>query len=96
MLDEAERIAARESAIAADIRGGAAMTTAMHDARLAGADDAIEVTDGGPGIVQRLSALPTAAISDALDKLGLAGQLDGIGPLLPGQNWLRAGIHGGL
>ena len=86
VLDEAERIAARESAIAADIRGGAAMTTAMHDARLAGADDATEVTDGGPGIVQRLSALPTAAISDALDKLGLAGQLDGIGPLLPGQN----------
>ena len=90
VLDEAERIAARESAIAADIRGGAAMTTAMHDARLAGADDATEVTDGGPGIVQRLSALPTAAISDALDKLGLAGQLDGIGPLLPGQNaWGR-------
>ena len=32
-----------------------------------------------------LAGLPTAAISDALDKLGLPGSLHGIGPLRPGQ-----------
>ena len=32
-----------------------------------------------------LAGLPTAAVSDALDKLGLPGSLGGIGPLRPGQ-----------
>ena len=33
----------------------------------------------------RYDALPTAAVSDALDRLGLPGSLHGIGPLRPGQ-----------
>jgi regulator of RNase E activity RraA len=35
---------------------------------------------------QRLRLLPTAVISDALDRLGLLGSLHGIGPLREGQN----------
>ena len=31
-------------------------------------------------ILSRLRALPTAAISDALDRVGIAGALHGIGP----------------
>jgi 4-hydroxy-4-methyl-2-oxoglutarate aldolase len=33
------------------------------------------------GVLSRLRALPTAAISDALDASGISGALDGIGPL---------------
>jgi len=33
------------------------------------------------GLVRRLAALPTAAISDALDALGLPGQVHGLAPL---------------
>ena len=35
-------------------------------------------------VVARLAALPTASISDALDKLGIPGTLHGIAPLTDG------------
>lgn len=35
--------------------------------------------------IQELAELPTASISDALDKLGLPGSVHGISPLRPGQ-----------
>jgi len=35
--------------------------------------------------IERLGAVPTASISDALDRLGLSGQLLGIAPLQPGR-----------
>ena len=40
-------------------------------------------TDSGASL---LAGLPTASISDALDKLGLPGSVHGIGPLRPGQH----------
>jgi regulator of RNase E activity RraA len=88
VLGRAEAVAAREAAIAADIRDGASMTEAMHDARLAGQVSTVTHLDSEPLVVsaeQRLRHLPTAAISDALDRLGLPGPLYGIGPLREGQ-----------
>lgn len=41
-------------------------------------------TDKTDDILSRLRALPTAAISDALDRVGTAGALHGIGPLSNG------------
>jgi regulator of RNase E activity RraA len=82
VVTRAEEIIARESAIAADIRAGVPINQAMLDARLAGHDD------GGERAIpstERMAALPTAAISDALDKLTLRGALLGIAPLFPGQ-----------
>jgi 4-hydroxy-4-methyl-2-oxoglutarate aldolase len=35
-------------------------------------------------LLARFAGLPTSAISDALDKLGLPGQVDGLRPMLPG------------
>jgi regulator of RNase E activity RraA len=86
VLERAEAIVGREAAIAADIAAGKAMTEAMHDARLAGTSRGApgdrEVRE--PGAAELLTGLPTAAISDALDRLGLPGSLHGIGPLHPG------------
>ena len=36
-------------------------------------------------VIDRLAVLPTAAISDALDKLALPGPVPNIAPLLPGR-----------
>jgi regulator of RNase E activity RraA len=88
VLVRAEAASAREAAIAADIRDGASIAEAMHDARLAG-----QVLTGASrhpsssvySSEQQLRQLPTAAISDALDRLGLPGSLHGIGPLREGQ-----------
>jgi regulator of RNase E activity RraA len=87
VLSRAEAIVGREAAIATDIRGGVAMTEAMHDARLAGTAQAAAANSeaSGPQAAELLAALPTAAISDALDRLGLPGSLHGIGPLHPGR-----------
>ena len=83
VLTRAEAIVAREAAIGADIRAGVPMTDAMHDARLAGTARPGPADDGAaaPTPAQLLAELPTAAISDALDRLGLPGSLHGIGPL---------------
>jgi 4-hydroxy-4-methyl-2-oxoglutarate aldolase len=35
-------------------------------------------------LVGRFAQLPTSAVSDALDRLGLPGQVDGLRPMLPG------------
>ena len=85
VLDTAEAIVGREAAIAADIRAGKTMTEAMHDARLAGTAEAATDEASGPSAAETLAGLPTAAISDALDRLGLPGSLYGIGPLHPGR-----------
>jgi regulator of RNase E activity RraA len=45
----------------------------------------VDVEAPGPEAAPRLAGLPTAAISDALDRLGLPGSLHGIGALHPGQ-----------
>ncbi len=37
-----------------------------------------------PGLLARCARLPTSSISDALDKLGIAGQVDGLRPMLAG------------
>ena len=37
-----------------------------------------------PAILARFARLPTSSISDALDKLGIAGQVDGLRPMLQG------------
>jgi regulator of RNase E activity RraA len=89
VLVRAEAVAAREAAIAAEIRDGASMTEAMHDARLAGQVSPGTHLDSEPSVIsaeQRLRHMPTAAISDALDRLGLPGSLHGIGPLREGQS----------
>jgi regulator of RNase E activity RraA len=88
VLGRAEAVAARE-AIAEDIRDGASMTEAMHDARLAGQAATGTHSDPQPSVVpaeQQLRLLPTAAISDALDRFGLPGSLHGIGLLREGQS----------
>jgi regulator of RNase E activity RraA len=88
VINRAEQILARESAIAADIRAGIPINRAMHDARLAGQTtpkgDADAANDDRM-VIDRLAVLPTAAISDALDKLALPGSVPGIAPLLPGR-----------
>lgn len=96
VLARAERVAARERSIAAQLRSGVALSEAMRDERLAaaagdvGAGDqsrrraAAEVT-GDERTRQGLAALPTASLSDALDRLGLLGSLSGISPLRDGQ-----------
>jgi 4-hydroxy-4-methyl-2-oxoglutarate aldolase len=46
------------------------------------------MTSSGPArdaAVERLSPLPTAVLSDALDRLGLPGSARGLAPLRPGQ-----------
>jgi regulator of RNase E activity RraA len=87
VLERAEAIVGREAAIAADIRAGKVMTEAMHDARLAGTAQSGAADEGtGPSAAVQLAGLPTAAISDALDRLGLPGSLHGIGPLHPGRH----------
>jgi regulator of RNase E activity RraA len=86
VLDKAEAIVRRETAIAADIRAGKAVTEAMHDARLAGTAQSSAADEGrGPSSAELLAGLPTAAVSDALDRLGLPGSLHGVGPLHPGR-----------
>ena len=86
VIEKAEAIVGREAAIAADIRAGKAMTEAMHDARLAGTVQSSAANEGrGPSAAEVLASLPTAAVSDALDRLGLPGSLYGIGPLHPGR-----------
>jgi len=92
VLDQAEQLLAREKAIAADIRAGATLPEAMHDARLAGETPPLRVdvpvttepVDERPAL-ELIATLPTAAISDALDRLALPGSLHGIGPLRAGQ-----------
>ncbi|MFZ2058826.1 MAG: hypothetical protein WAV54_15585 [Acidimicrobiales bacterium] len=98
VLEWAETLAGREADIAADISAGKAMTEAMHDARLArstspratpawtatGEAGGARILEG-PGAAELLTMLPTAAISDALDRLALVGALGGIGPLGGGQ-----------
>jgi len=91
VLQRAEAIAAREQHIATDVRAGASMARAMHDARLAGTSS--PATEAGAGdradeaakqagrARVTLAQLPTAAISDALDRLGLPGSLHGIHPV---------------
>ena len=66
VLDEAEQIVARESAIATDIRADIPINRAMHDARLAGHNGSDGHTHQVPTPIDRLAALPTATISDAL------------------------------
>lgn len=87
VIARAEAIVGREKAIAADVRAGVPMAQAMHDARLAG-----QQHDSGPAHAAprlpaqaRLSLAPTAAVSDALDRLGLPGSLHGIGGPREGQ-----------
>ncbi len=55
-------------------------------------------------IIARFAGLPTSAISDALDRLGLPGQVDGLRPMLPGARicgqavtlrYLPVGVAGG-
>ena len=63
------------------------MTEAMHDARLAGRQhDSSRPRDGADlPAPARLSLLSTAAVSDALDRLGLPGSLHGLAGLRQGQ-----------
>ncbi|MHA3021752.1 RraA family protein [Mycobacterium sp. BMJ-28] len=86
VIGRAEQILARESAIAADIRSGLPINTAMHDARLAGrAEPGADAATDGRTPTERLAVLSTAAISDALDTLALPGSVPGMTPLLPGR-----------
>ena len=76
VLDAAEAIAAREAAMADSLRAGTPITAGDgEDLR----NDAEEMTDDTRG--QRASKLDTTAISDALDRLGIAGQCLNIKPL---------------
>ncbi|MEW9267494.1 hypothetical protein AB1207_22355 [Kineococcus endophyticus] len=88
VIARAQAIVGREAAIAADVRRGAEMAQAMHDARLAGQQYEVTAPQEGPRLpVQaRLSLVPTAAVSDALDRLGLPGSLHGLGGLREGQS----------
>lgn len=107
VLRAAEATVAREAAISADIRSGARIDEAMHDARLAGRQTRQQDgqqdgqqgrtagtdrgrtmtahTSGDFNQTRGLAGLPTASISDALDRLGLPGSVHGISPLRPGQ-----------
>jgi regulator of RNase E activity RraA len=88
VINRAEQILARESEIATDIRAGTPINRAMHDARLAGQTTSPADADGATDsrtVIDRLALLPTAAISDALDKLALPGPVPNIAPLLPGR-----------
>jgi regulator of RNase E activity RraA len=82
VLAAAEGIQVREAAIIADVRAGVPIDQAMHDARLAGQQQSTK-RRGRDGTTTHsvLAGVPTASISDALDKLGLPGSVHGIGPL---------------
>ncbi len=94
VLARAEQILGREHAIAAEVRRGVPLPDAMHDARLAGSPvpdgSPVRVPTGQPAAdpastaAARLAGLPTAAISDALDRLALPGSLHGIAALRDG------------
>ena len=86
VLDRAEAIMEREAAIASEVAQGRSLPDAMHDARLAGdrLDDVPTVENLPAGA--RLGLLPTAAISDALDRLGLTGSVHGLAGLREGQS----------
>jgi len=83
VLDTAQRLAEREAAIEAEVRAGVPLPQAMRDARLAGTPDDVMATAGTAQlqIVARLRGLPTAAISDALDRAGIEGAVGGLAPL---------------
>src|ERR1700730_6372322 len=65
VADLAEAIVVRERAIADDLRSGARLSDAMHDARLAGHQEAHQMTTSQPQAFPE--GLSTASISDALD-----------------------------
>jgi 4-hydroxy-4-methyl-2-oxoglutarate aldolase len=55
-------------------------------------------------LVARFAKLPTSSVSDALDKLGLPGQVDGLRPILAGAricgqavtlSYMPVGVAGG-
>ena len=87
VISRAEAILGREKAIAVDVRAGVPMAQAMHDARLAGQQHDAPAAGDAPRLpaLARLALVPTAAVSDALDRLGLPGSLHGIGGLREGQ-----------
>jgi regulator of RNase E activity RraA len=83
VLDAARRLAERETAIEAEVRAGVPLPQAMRDARLAGTPDDVTTAAGTAPqeIVARLRGLPTAAISDALDRAGIEGAVGGLASL---------------
>ena len=83
VLDAARRLAERETAIEAEVRAGVPLPQAMRDARLAGTPDHVMTTADITQlqVAARLRRLPTAAISDALDRAGIEGAVGGLAPL---------------
>ena len=79
VLDLATAVQERERAIAADLRAG------CHSPKPCTMPDSPDSTrspvDRCDHYHREMAALPTAAVSDALDALGLPGALHGIGPL---------------
>ena len=82
VLDAAQRLAAREAAIEAEVRAGVPLPS--DAGRPPGRNgDHVTATAGTTPlqIVTRLRGLPTAAISDALDRAGIEGAVGGLAPL---------------
>ena len=82
VLDRAEAIMQRESEIVSEVLSGRSLPETMHDARLAGHQSSeTSKTASTLSVVERLRLLPTAAISDALDRLELPGSVRGLAGL---------------
>jgi regulator of RNase E activity RraA len=87
VLTAARGVRAREEQIGREVRAGLPLPQAMRDARLAGTRGAMtgSVTAGHEhDVLSRLRTLPTAAISDALDREGIPGAVQGLAPLSDG------------
>ena len=81
VLDLAERITAREDAMAEAVRAGQPVAEVMHDTRFPTTDEVSPMTDSA---LDALAAFSCATVSDALDRIGVEGALHGIAPLFDG------------
>ena len=87
VLDSAEAVTERESKIISEVLDGRSLPEAMHDARLAGHQSSeTSGTASNLSVVEQLGLLPTAAISDALDRLELPGSVLGLAGLREDQS----------
>jgi len=87
VLAAARGVRTREEQIEREVRAGVPLPRAMRDARLAGTPAGMTgpaASDPEHAVLSRLRRLPTAAISDALDRAGIAGAVDGLVPLSDG------------
>ena len=94
VIAAAERLVAKQRAMVAAVRGGRSVVEVMHDREFEAAY-LLRGHDGMSGrhLIAAFEGLPTAAVSDALDKLGLPGSAHGIAAIFPRRAADRSRLH---